>query len=210
MTSITMDMQQRTNQGTESKTDEVKIISVPTPSQIKTSTDTVQCDKFESFGAQIKQSNSRHSEEDMEKPAPLAIQAHATIAQGLVIGQQECTCNSDNSTDQAGGTLFNTDDLERAGIGLYGCDVYSSIPKSQEIYGDFSEIPETRIESEDITQQCGDQSRVAQLQLQYGTEEVDQRQTIEFRGTNSDANGQQCPTASTTAYYIKPSKRLCL
>jgi hypothetical protein len=47
LTSVTTDMRQRMNQGTESKTDEVKIISVPTPCQIKTSTDTVQCDKSE-------------------------------------------------------------------------------------------------------------------------------------------------------------------
>jgi hypothetical protein len=69
--------------------------------------------------------------------------------------------------------------------------VYSSIPKSQEIYGDFAEIPETRIESEDITQRCGGESFVAQLQLQYGAEEIGQRQTTEFYDTNSAANCQQ-------------------
>jgi hypothetical protein len=150
LTSVTTDMQQRTNQGTESKPDKVKIISVPAPGQIKTSTDTVQCDKSESFEAQIKHhSKSFHSKEDVQKPATLAIQAHATIDPGLVVGQQERTCNGDNSTDQAEGTLFNTDELNSSGSGLHGGDMMSSISRSQVICGNFTEIPKTGIESED-------------------------------------------------------------
>jgi hypothetical protein len=199
LTSVTTDMQQRMNQGTESKTDEVETIAIPTPGQIKPSTDIVPCDKSESFQAKIKHhSNSGHSEEDVEKPATLAVQAHATIDQGFGVSQEKCTLNSDNSGDQVEEMLFNADDLKRAGIELYGCDVYSSIPKSQEIYGDFAEIPETRIESEDVTQPCGGESFVTQLQ--YGAEEINQRQTTKFYDTNSDANGQHSPTVSTTTY----------
>jgi hypothetical protein len=90
--------------------------------------------------------------------------------------------------------------VRRAGVGLYGCDVVSSISKSQVIFGDYAKIPKTRIESEDIAQQCEGQSFVAQLQLQYGAEEIDQRQTTEFYSTRSDANCQQFPTVSTTTY----------
>jgi hypothetical protein len=65
LTSTTTGMQQRTNQGTEFKKEEIKI-SVCTHDHIQTLSDTVQCDKSESFEAQIKhQSNSCHSEEDV-------------------------------------------------------------------------------------------------------------------------------------------------
>jgi hypothetical protein len=136
----------------------------------------------------------------VEKPATFAVQAHATSDQGFGVSQEECTLNSDNSGDQVEEMLFNTDDLKRAGIGLYGWDVYLSIPKSQEIYGDFAEIPETRIESEDTTQPFGGESFVTQLQLQYGAEEIGQQQTTKFYDTNNDANGQHSPTVSTTTY----------
>lgn len=68
------------------------------------------------------------------------------------------------------------------------------------VYGDLAEVPKTGIESEDVTQRCGYQSCVAQLQLQYGTEEVEQRQTTEYRGINGDANSQRLSTVSTTTY----------
>jgi hypothetical protein len=146
------------------------------------------------------QSSSFQSEGHVEKLATLVIQENAVNGQGFVASQEEPIFNRDNSIDQAEEMLFNTDNFKRAGIGLYGCDVYSSIPKSQEIYGNFAEIPETRMESEDITQQCGGQSFVAQLQLQYGAEEIGQRQTTEFYDTKSDANCQQFPAVSTTTY----------
>jgi hypothetical protein len=97
VSSITTDMQCRLDQTLESKKEESKIISVPTPGRIKTSMDTVQCDK-----------------------------------------------------------------------------------------------------SEDITQPCRGESFVTELQLQYGAEEIGQRQTTKFYDTNSDANGQHNPTVSTT------------
>jgi hypothetical protein len=54
VTSITIDMHRRMDQRLESKKEESKIISVRSRRQIKTSTDTVPCDKSESFEAQIK------------------------------------------------------------------------------------------------------------------------------------------------------------
>jgi hypothetical protein len=72
--------------------------------------------------------------------------------------------------------------------------------RSQEIYGDFSEIPKSHIESEDKTQQCGGQSFVPHLQQQYRAEEVGQRQTTEFYGTNSEADCLQFPAVSITTY----------
>jgi hypothetical protein len=90
--------------------------------------------------------------------------------------------------------------LNSAGSELHECDGMASSSRSQVIYGDLAEIPRTSIESEDITQQCVDQSCVAQPQPQYGTEEVDLRQTTELCCNNSDANRQHLPTASATNY----------
>jgi hypothetical protein len=145
------------------------------------------------------QSSSFLREGHIEKPATLVIEAHAATGQEFVVSQGEHVFNSDN-TDLAEEMLFGTDDLKRARSGLYGCDVYSSMRRPQEIYGNFAEIPKNRTECEDITQQCGGQSFVGQIQLQYGAEEIGQRQTTEFYDANSDANCQQFPTVSTTTY----------
>jgi hypothetical protein len=107
---------------------------------------------------------------------------------------------TDNSTDKAEEMLCNTNNVKRAETGLYRRDVFCSMSRLQEIYGDFSEIPKSCIKSEDKTQQCGGQSFVAQLQQQYGTEEVGQRQTTEFYGTNSEADCLQFPAVSTTTF----------
>jgi hypothetical protein len=199
MDKIVMDFQHRINQRTESNKDEVKIISERTHSQIQTSTEMVQYCESESFqGASEWQPSSFHREGDVKKPATVAIQEHAANDQGVVVNQEERISNSDNSTDEAEAISSNINDLERAETGPYGCT--SSVSRSQEIYGDFSEIPKSRIESEDITHQWGGQSCVAQLQQQYGAEEVGQRQTTEFYDTNSEADCLQRPAVSATTY----------
>jgi hypothetical protein len=131
----------------------------------------------------------------------VAIQEHAAIDQVVGVFSQEVRIsNSDSSTDKAEEMLPNTGGLERAESGRHGCNVFPSISRSQENYGDFSEIPTTRKESEDITQECGGQSRVAQLQQEYGVQEIGQQQTTEVYGTNSDADRQRFTTVSTTIY----------
>jgi hypothetical protein len=142
------------------------------------------------------QSSSFHSEGQVEKPVTLAIHARAALAQGSVVCQGERTFNVESSIHQAEEMLFNTDDLKIAEIEFNGHNLFTSLPRTQGIYEDYAEIQNTRIESEDITQQCGGQSFVAQLRLQA----IGRRQTTEFYGTNSDAKCQQFPTVSTTTY----------
>jgi hypothetical protein len=102
MDKIVMDFQHRINQRTESKKDNVKIISERTHGQIQTSTERMQCSKSESFKAQMKcQSSSFHSEGDVEKPTTVTIQEHAAIDEGVVASQEERIFNRDNSTDEA-------------------------------------------------------------------------------------------------------------
>jgi hypothetical protein len=146
------------------------------------------------------QLSSFHSEGHVEKPATLAIETHAALGQGFLVSQEEGIFSNSSCPDQAEEMLFITDDLKKAGIGLYGCNVFSSTSKSQGIYGDLAGIPKSDMESEDISQQCGGQSFVTQLQLQYGVEDIGHRQTSEFYNTNSDENCQQLPTVSTTTY----------
>jgi hypothetical protein len=147
------------------------------------------------------QSGLFHSEGHVEKAATLANQSHASaLGQGSVVSQVERTFIIDNSIDQAEDMLFNPEDLKRAETGLYGCDAFSSASRSQEFYEDFAEIPKRSTEYEDVSQQRGGQSFVAQLRLQYGAEAVSQLQTTEFYGSNSDANVQQFPAVSTTTY----------
>jgi hypothetical protein len=189
------------DQRLESTKEETKIIFAHASSDIQTLTDMVQRDKSESFESQIKrQSSPVHSDGDVEKPAILATQTHTATSQGFVVSQEKRASNSDDSTDQAEETLLSTDELNSAGSGLHGCDGMASSSTSQVIYGDLAEIPRTGIESEDITQQCGDQSCVAQPQPQYGTEDDDVRETTELCGNNSDANSQHLPTASDKNY----------
>jgi hypothetical protein len=72
----------------------------------------------------------------------------------VVVSQEKRISNSDRSTNEAEEMLPNTDGLERAESGRHGrhgCNDFPSISRSQESYGDFSEIPKTRMESEDIT-----------------------------------------------------------
>jgi hypothetical protein len=147
------------------------------------------------------QSGLFRSEGHIEKSAALAIQTHAsTLGQGSVVSQVEHTFIIDNITDQEEEMLFNPEDLRRAETGLYGCHAFSTVSKLQGIYEGFAEIPKTKTEHEDVTQQCGGQSFVPQLRLQYGAEAVSQLQTTELYGSNSDANLQQFPAVSTTTY----------
>jgi hypothetical protein len=180
--------------------DDAKSDSEPGPE--KMSRDGMQCSKSESNQAQItRQSSSFNSEGDIETSATVASQEHATIDQGVIIvSQEERISNGDSSTDEAEEMLPNTDGLERAETRRHGCNVFPSISRSQEIYGDFSEIPTTRKESEDITQECGGQSRVAQLQQEYGVQEIGQQQTTQLYGTYRDADRQQSATVSSTTY----------
>jgi hypothetical protein len=146
------------------------------------------------------QSSSFHSEGDVETPTTMAIQEHAAIDQGVVVSQEERIFNRDNSTDEAEEMVCNTNDVKRTETGLYRRDVFCSMSRLQEIYGDFSEIPKSHIESEDKTQECGGQSFLPHLQQQYGAEEVGQRQTTEFYGTKSEADCLQFPAVSITTY----------
>jgi hypothetical protein len=146
------------------------------------------------------QSGQFHSEGHVGKPDTPAIQAHAVIGQDFVESKGERIFNSEDSSEQVEEMLFNSDNMKRAGTGLYGCEMFSSLPRPQEIYRDFAEIPKIRREPEDINQHSGGQSFVAEPQLQYGTEAMGQRQTTEFYDANSDANCQQFPAVSTTTF----------
>jgi hypothetical protein len=146
------------------------------------------------------QSGLFHSEGHVEKAVTLAIQSQASaLGQGSVVSQVEPTYIIHTSIDQAEEMLFNSKELKRAETGLYGCDVFSAISRSQGFYEDFAEIPKTNTEYEDGSQQRG-QSFVAQLRLQYGAEAVSQLQTTEVYDSNSDADVQQFPAVSTTTY----------
>jgi hypothetical protein len=134
----------------------------------------VKCNESEKSETQIKhQSNSCDSEGNVKEPAALATQAHATIDHAVVDSQEERTLSSDNSTDHSEMKLPDTDEMNYAGSGLHGCDVISSISRSRVICGNLAEVPKTGIESGDITEECGEQSCVAQLRGRRGRTATD-------------------------------------
>jgi hypothetical protein len=170
----------RRDQRVELMNREVETVSEYTHDQIQTPIERVQSDKSESSQAQIEmQARSCNNYGIFEEPATPATQKCAAINQGFVVSQEERIFNSDNSAELAEEASFSTDDSVNVGTGLYGCHVPSSISRSQVIHRDFSAIPKTDLESEDMTQQCGGQSLAGQLQLQYGAEEINRRQTEE-------------------------------
>jgi hypothetical protein len=184
LSEVVRNLECKMNERTESVNNGGNVISEPTHGHIQIPIDTVRDDKSENFVTQIKhQSSSCDSEVNVEEPATLATQAHATIDQKIVVSQEERMLSSENSTDQPEIKLSDTDERNCAGSGLHGRDVMSSISRSQVICGNLAEAPQTGIEPGDVTQQCGDQSCVAQLQLQFGAEKVEPRQTTEYRGS---------------------------
>jgi hypothetical protein len=188
-------LDKRGDQRIESMNREVRAVSEHIHVQIQTPTEGVQSDKAESSQAQIDMhARSCNNYGNVEEPATPTTQTRAAINQGFVFSQEERIFNSDNRAELAEDASFSTDDSVNEGTGLYGCNVPSSISRSQVIHGDFSAIPKTDLDSEDMTQQ----SLAGQLQLQYGAQEINRRQTTESYDPKNDAYCQYSPAVSTT------------
>ena len=176
---------------------------------IQTLTDTLLGDKSENFETEINhQLNPGHREENVKEPDTLATQVHATSDQGVVVSQEERTSSGVNCTDPSEMELPDTDKRNYAGSGLRGGDVISSIAISQVICGNLAEVPKTGIEPGDATEECGNQACVAQRQLQFGAEEVEQRQATEYRSIATPLHILECQRRTWVRNWKKSKKTL--
>jgi hypothetical protein len=101
LTSLTKDVEDRTNQQIEPSNNKVKMMSERTHGLIQPPTEEGQSDRSKSSQAQIeRQSSSFHNDEDVERPAIPATQAQGAVSERFVASQEERVFNGDNSAER--------------------------------------------------------------------------------------------------------------